>query len=127
MAKSSKLYKDSPSLKRGEDGDVGVQKPSEADATDMGLAGETGQGEGAEQAQMPIETHQAHERRETKHRHVHEHLAMHHRHEMEHVTHTGDKKELHKKHEAEHADMHDRHHQEVKTMHKRHEKSAKKE
>lgn len=124
MSKSNKLYSDSPSLKRGEDGEVGVQKPSEADADNMGVGGSDEQGD---PAQMPIDTHQEGERREMKHRHVGEHLAQHHRHETEHSTHKGDKAELYKKHEAEMADMHKRHQEEMASMHKRHGAGAKTE
>src|ERR1017187_8676058 len=102
MAKSDRLYKDSPKLERGEDGDVGVKKPSEADGEDMGTSGKEGE--------MPVAVHHSAERHELHHRHVHEALALHRRHETEHATHKGDKKPLHKKHEAEHKELHDRHH-----------------
>lgn len=119
MAKSAKLYSKSPSLKRGDDGEMGVHTPTEADGENMGAEGNplpATEGQG----QMPIQVHQSNERHELHHKHVHEHLAVHKRHEAEHATHSGDKKELHKRHESEIKSMHDRHHTELVEMHKRH-------
>lgn len=94
MAKSAKLYGDSPSLKRDkESGAVGVKKPSEADAQDMGTEGNPlpGGGDG-----MPVAVGQAME-------------DMHGRHDKE-------MKDMHKRHEDEHKDMHKRHQKEVKKL-----------
>lgn len=120
MAKSERLYKDSPSIKRKESGEVGVEKPSDADSEDMGLEGE-GDTPGSAH-EMPVKTEQlhAHERREVHQKHLKEQMDMHHRHEMEHSAHEGDKTELHAKQEKEHNDMHKRHSQEIKQMHARH-------
>lgn len=88
--KSAKLYNDSPSLKRDkESGSVGVHKPSEADAQDMGIEGSElpGGGDG-----MPVQVEQMHGRHET---------------EM---------KDMHKRHEDEHKDMHKRHLKEHKKL-----------
>lgn len=117
MSKSEKLYKNSPSLKRGEDGDVGIKKPSEADAENMGVAGDTNENSPGE---MPINVHQAAERHDMHHKHVHEHLQMHGRHEQEHMTGKEEKGNMHKKHETEMKDMHGRHQEEMKSLHKRH-------
>lgn len=120
MAKSDKLYKDSPSVERDkESGEVGVKKPSEADGENMQVDGVKSDGE---KGGMPVNVHQASERREVKHKHVGEHLAMHHRHEMEHESmpaEGGDKKTLTKKHDTELSAMHDRHAQEMLELHKR--------
>lgn len=80
MAKSSKLYKDSPSLKRGESGEMGIEKPSDSDKEDMGLSGNPlpGGGDG-----MPVDAHQA-EREEMGKKHVQEHKDMNKRQEKEH-------------------------------------------
>lgn len=56
MSKAKKLYKDSPSIEKDEDGKPGIRKPSQADAEDMGLAGSPA-GEGSE-GEMPIQVHQ---------------------------------------------------------------------
>ena len=89
MAKSEKLYKDSPTMKRGEDGHMGVHKPKEADKEDMGLAG--GEIEGAGNG-MPVHAKMA---------------EMHKRHHEE-------MKSMHGRHESEAADMHKRHQKEAK-------------
>lgn len=90
MAKSDKLYSDSPSLKRDKDsGEVGIKKPSEADAQNMGIEGSElpGAGDG-----MPVQVEQ-----------------MHGRHEKEF-------KDMHARHEAELKDTHKRHLKEAKAV-----------
>lgn len=97
-SKSSKLYSDSPSLKRDEEsGKVGVEKPSEADGENMGTEGNAIPGSGGE---MPVggEEHKA---------------------KMDEV------KELYKRHEEEHTSMADRHKKSLEEMHKRHTKKDK--
>lgn len=123
MSKSDKLYKDSPSVGRGEDGKPEIKRPSKADGENMGVDGKDEEGQDAE---MPVDVHQAGERREVKHRHVAEHLAMHHRQEQEHAMHgDADKKHLFKKHEEEHSSMQERHMTEIKDMHSRQAKGKK--
>lgn len=89
--KSAKLYNDSPSLKRDKNsGEVGVKKPSEADAEDMGISGSPlPESDGGD---MPVQVEQMRDRHET---------------EM---------KDMHKRHEDEHKDMNKRHIKEVKNM-----------
>ena len=122
MSRSEKMYKDSPKLERGEDGNMGVKKPSPADAENMGTAGGAIPGTPGE---MPVQAHQAHERREMHHKHAHEHLQMHSRHELDHAGHKeGDKSEMHKRHEEELKGMHEKHHKEMKSMHEAHNKTG---
>lgn len=90
MAKSDRLYKDSPALKRDkESGEVGIHKPSAADSENMGTSGSPLPGGGEE---MPVQVEQ-----------------MHGRHEKE-------MKDMHKRHEDEHKDMNKRHLKEHKKM-----------
>lgn len=94
MARSAELYKDSPSLKRDKDsGKMGVSKPSQADAENMGLAGGPMPGTPGE---MPVALHGAV-------------VDMHDRHEVE-------RKDMHKRHEDEVKDMHKRHLKEVSKL-----------
>lgn len=88
MSKSKKMYKDSPSIKKNDDGKPEVKKPEKADAEDMGTEGDPleGAGEG-----MPVDAHAA-ERLELSKRHVEE------------------IKDMHKRHEKDHEAMHARHH-----------------
>jgi hypothetical protein len=101
MAKSEKLYKDSPRVERDkESGEVGITRPSEADAEDMGIDGNPlpGGGDG-----MPVQVEQMHDR---------------HKKEMS---------DMHKRHEDEAKDMHKRHQKEVsKSMGKDDEKTGEK-
>ena len=116
MAKSDKLYKDSPKLERDEEsGDMAVKKSKTADVGNDGSSAEMG---------GDIQASHAAERRETKHRHVAEHLAMHHRHESEHASSKAPREEMHGRHEAELKEMHGRHEKEIKAMHKRHTEGA---
>ncbi len=112
MAKMhEKFYKESPELKRKEDGKMGVTKAEKESArTNDGTEG------------MQIHERHAHERREMNNRHVKEQMDTHHRHEGEQSHHKGDKKEVHARHHAEHKEMHKRHEGEHKTLHSRHEK-----
>jgi hypothetical protein len=111
MAKYERMYKNSPKLERDADGNLGVKKPTQADAVQSGTDG------------VPVHVRHAHERREIKHRHVAEHHALHHRHEIEHSHMEGGKKgELHARHHAEIKAMHGRHEGEHREMLSRHEK-----
>lgn len=107
MARSDKLYKDSPTTERDEEsGKVAVKKkkPEEkkADANKQGTVGD------GEPMHAGIEPHA---------RHAMERLAMHAKHENEHHAHDagkhGDKKEMHARHQKEMADMHKRHDKEL--------------
>lgn len=51
MTKSARLYKDSPSIKKDENGKPGIQKPTQADAEDMGIADSA--------SEMPVNIHQS--------------------------------------------------------------------
>lgn len=95
-SKHEKMYANSPTLEKGEDGKPYVKKnkPTEAEKktaeVDSGTAG----------MQMHDATHAL------------ERGMMHHRHEMEHTAQDmkgGDKKEMHARHIKEIADMHKRH------------------
>jgi hypothetical protein len=98
MAKSDKLYDKSPRLKRDkESGEMGIHKPTEADAENMGVAGNPLPTDGS--GEIPMEVHQAM-------------ASMHDRHSKE-------MKDMHKRHEDEHKDMHKRHQKEVKHMMKK--------
>src|SRR5690348_16651635 len=114
MARSDKLYSDSPRLERDdESGKVETKKPSKKAEKEPGETGTEG---------MAVNERHAHERREVHHHHIAEHLATHHRNEMEHTHEKGDKKALHERHEQEFADMRARHGKELKALHDRHEK-----
>lgn len=90
MGKSDKLYSDSPRFKRDKDsGKVGIEKPSEADAQDMGVKGNPLEGAGDG---LPVKAE-----------------AMQGRHEKE-------MKDMHKRHEDEHKDMNKRHLKEHKQL-----------
>jgi hypothetical protein len=118
MARSDKLYKDSPKLERdGESGEMAVKKSENSKTV----------GEDGSSAEMGGDTQKAAERRETKHRHITEHLAMHHRHESEHASSKAPSEEMHGRHETELKEMHGRHEKEIKAMHKRHAESGVKE
>lgn len=126
MNRSTKLYADSPRLKRDEEsGSMKESRPSEdmpggnpADNENAGVAGNPMPGTPGE---MPIQASQSHERSEMAHKHVTEHLAQNRRHELEHGMHKGDKGPLHRSHEKEQKEMHDRHQAEMKTVHKKQE------
>lgn len=107
------LYDESPVMKRGADGKMGVEKTKKPE----------GKGESATSGLSLHEGH-AHARRAMHHRHIKEHMDMHHEHEMAHAHHKGDKKMLHEKHEREYGDMHGRHHAEMKKLHDSHEKDV---
>ena len=80
MSKSSKMYSSSPSIKKGEDGKPGIQKPTPAAATDAGFEGNPLPGSDGE---MPFDIKQIHVMHE---RHGQEMKDMHKRHESEHKT-----------------------------------------
>lgn len=79
MTKSSKLYSDSPALKKDSDGKVGIEKPSQATATDIGTGGSPLPGTPGE---MPVQAHQEHQ--EMVERHSSELKDLHKRHGKEH-------------------------------------------
>lgn len=68
--RSEKMYKESPSLKRGEDGKVGVSKPEKK------AAGAAGGGDGAEKHILEMEQKHAKERMDLYHKHESEHLSL---------------------------------------------------
>lgn len=78
MSKSEKLYKESPEIKKGEDGKPGIHRPSKADKTDAGLEGNSLPGS---EGEMPIQVKQTNDMHE---RHMQEMKDMHKRHEKEH-------------------------------------------
>lgn len=84
MAKSEKLYKDSPSIKKDGDGKPKITKPTKADGENMGVEGNGLEGAGDK---MPIDLmHERHakEMKDTHKRHQEEFKDMHDRHEKEH-------------------------------------------
>lgn len=89
MAKSDKMYKNSPTVKRDESGKVGIKRPSEADGEDMGTAGDNVAGD---QGSMPIDAEQV---------------------EQTHDRHQTEMKDMHKRHQDETKDMHKRHAKEI--------------
>lgn len=96
-SRGEKMYKDSPTLERGEDGKMSKTKKKETPEDASGKA-----------VEQDGSTHA---------RHAMERGIMHHRHEMEHAAHDmkgGDKKELHARHIKEMTDMHKRHEKEIK-------------
>lgn len=78
--KSDKLYGDSPTVKRGEDGEMSVKKPSDGGAEDPGAT------------MGPIKEEHEAERTSMHKRHEEEQKSMHERHSK-------DMKEMHKRHE----------------------------
>ena len=87
MAKSSKLYKDSPTIEKDGEGRASIKKPSKADGEDMGTQGNPQEGAGDG---VPVQTKEMHDR------HMQEMKDMHERHEGEH-------KDMHKRHLKEHS------------------------
>lgn len=100
-AKSDRMYKDSPSIKKDEEGKAKIskpekkeakgevaEKPTPADGENMGLEGNPLPGTPGE---MPVDTHQA----------EHEELAKRHVQEL---------KDMHKRHQADYESMNKRHH-----------------
>lgn len=79
MSKSEKMYKDSPSVKKDEDGKPGISKPSQADAENMGT---DGNGIPGTPGSMPVDVHQ--KTSEMMDRHHAEIKDMQKRHEKEH-------------------------------------------
>ncbi len=79
MSKSSKLYSDSPSIKKDAEGGVGIQRPSEATSEDLGLSGNPLPGAGEK---MPIDIHE--KMQDMVERHAAELKDLHKRHEKEH-------------------------------------------
>jgi len=122
-ARSERMYGKSPTMKRGESGDMEIVK-HEKKAPEAGAEGAM-QGKDGTEA-LPSHVRHAHERRELKHQHMSEHHAIHHRHQIEHSHHDegghGGKEKLHERHARELSELHDKHHKEHKTMYKRHEK-----
>lgn len=95
MSKSEKLYKDSPKMERDkESGNMkvakkGISKPTQADAEDMGIAGD---GVNGHPAEMPVNVHQVDEVQKR---------------------HTVEVKDMHKRHQDEMKDLHKRHVKEI--------------
>lgn len=79
MAKSDKLYKDSPEIKKGDDGKPGVHKPSKATSENIGTGGNPLPTDG--EGEMPVQVKQTHDMHE---RHIQEMKDMHKRHQKEH-------------------------------------------
>lgn len=75
VQKSDKLYKKSPSIKRGDNGKVGISRPTEADSEDMGVSGNPLPGT---EGQMPISIEQL--KSDMHERHMTELKDMHKRH-----------------------------------------------
>lgn len=99
-SKSSKLYSDSPALKRDEEsGKVGVEKPSEADGENMGTEGNPIPGS---DGKMPVGGD-------------------------EHKADMDELKATHSRHEDEQKSMFQRHKKDLEELHKRQEKSKGKE
>lgn len=84
MAKSDKMYKDTPSIKKDGDGKAAIKKPSDADKENMGLSGSPLPDSGSNDG-MPIQVGEMHDR------------------------HQKEMKDTHKRHEEEIKDMHKRH------------------
>lgn len=85
MSKSSKMYEKSPSIKKNEEGKPGISAPTQADAEDMGVAGNPlpgSEGEDNIAVQQVSETHKRHavEMKDMHKRHVDEVGDMHKRH-----------------------------------------------
>lgn len=101
VSKSEKMYADSKTLARGEDGKMAVTKKEKESSEEQ--AGTEGVEAGSDG--MPAHARHASERRD-----------MHNRHETEHAMidsgKGGDKKEVHGRHEKEMKDMHSRHEKE---------------
>lgn len=89
MAKSDKLYKDSPSIKKDKAGSPGISRPSEADGENMGVEGNPQEGAGDG---MPVKVKEMHDR------------------------HQKEMKDTHGRHEGEIKDMHKRHAKETEAV-----------
>jgi len=105
MARHSRMYKDSPSMERGEDGKMGVTKRGDKETSSEKEADKVQSGDDGVKMTEGMPTHI---------RHAHERMDMHKRHEMEHAVHDHNKA-------GSKAEMHGRHQTEMKNMHKRHE------
>lgn len=117
MSRAGKMYKDSPSLGRGEEGHMEVTRKKEHHMEKHGGTA------GTEEA-IPHHVRHAHERHAMHAKHVHEKMQMHGRHEHEHAMsdHGGhDKGEMHSRHHAEHEVMNKQHEKEMGDMQARHE------
>lgn len=131
-SRSARLYAASPTLERGEDGNMGVKKPS-VEPRHETARGDTPQGEQMATGTEGLPVHMRHhlERGELHRRHLHEHHQMHHRHQTEHAHHVhgggthSTLAAMHERHENERAELHTRHHAELVAMHERHEKERK--
>lgn len=100
--RSSRMYKDSPKMSRGESGKMEVKKPTKAEKVESGTEGVLS--EDAQEGALPPHIRHASDRSDMHKRHEHEHMMHDH-------AGNGDKK-----------DMHERHHAEMKALHKMHEK-----
>ena len=106
MARKDRMYGKSPSLKRGESGEVEVEHHVKKEH-EAGADGAIREGESKEA--MPAHVRHAQERRHMHERHETEHALHDYAHEGE------DKHEMHGRHEKEIADMHKRHEKELKS------------
>lgn len=121
--RASKMYKDSPTMKRSDAGDmeIGPRDKPKVGGEHMEKHGGTA---GTEEA-IPHHVRHAHERNAMHKKHMTEHMEMHHRHMHEHHMHDhmghGEKSEMHKRHHAEKMATHKMHEKEMVDMHSRHE------
>lgn len=122
LPRHKRLYKDSPKLERGEDGNMAASKKNdktgEHETEGEKIADDVQSGD----AGMKVNERHAAERTMMKHKHMKEHMDMHSAHEVEHMTHSGDKSEMHVRHHEKLKNLHKEHEAEHKAMHGRHEK-----
>lgn len=88
MAKSDKMYSKSPKIEKDSEGKVGIKKPTEANAEDMGVSGNPLPGS---DGKMPIEIHE--KTQDMVERHAAEISDLHKRHAKEFKKLHGDKEE----------------------------------
>lgn len=118
----SRMYKDSPKLERGEDGNMEAKKPSDKRGELPTKAEEIANDVQSGTDGMKVTERHATERTMMKHKHMKEHMDMHSAHEVEHMTHKGDKSEMHARHHEKLKSLHKEHEAEHKSMHSKHEK-----
>lgn len=101
--KAARMYRDKPTLERGEDGNMGVKKATKADEVDAGTEGVVREDEA-----MPSHVRHAMARADLHKRQEAEHMvADHHK--------AGDKKEMHTRHEKELKALHSQHEKEMES------------
>ena len=101
MGMKDRMYKKSPSMSRGDDGEMEVSRKEKSKDHEEKHGGTAGTEE-----PIPAHVRHAHERHMMHAKHENEH-AMHDHHEM------GDKSEMHGRHQKEMEDMHARHEKEA--------------